>query len=126
MMGSGKSVLAGAQAQRAGLHVLSSDVIRKASAGVQPATPTLTYGEGLYTAERTETTYRQMFQMAESLLERDIRSCSTPLSSASATVSRRESWQNAWSEVLHRRVLMPGGRAAPPTRSARGTGEFRV
>jgi predicted kinase len=71
MMGSGKSVLAGALAQRAGLHVLSSDVIRKASAGVQPTTPThLTYGEGLYTAERTETTYRQMFQMAESLLEK--------------------------------------------------------
>ena len=69
LMGSGKSVLAGALAQRAGLHVLSSDVIRKASAGVQPTTPTpMTYGEGLYTAERIETTYRQMFEQAESLL----------------------------------------------------------
>ena len=69
LMGSGKSVLAGALAQRAGLQVLSSDVIRKASAGVQPTTPAhMTYGEGLYTAERTETTYRQMFEQAESLL----------------------------------------------------------
>jgi predicted kinase len=69
LMGSGKSVLAGALAERAGLHVLSTDVIRKASAGLQPTTPIhMTYGEGLYTVERIDTTYRQMFQKAESLL----------------------------------------------------------
>jgi predicted kinase len=68
-MGSGKSVLAGALAERAGLHVLSSDVIRKASAGVRPTTPIhMMYGEGLYAPERTETAYRQMFEQAESLL----------------------------------------------------------
>ena len=69
LMGSGKSVLAGALAQRAGLHVLSSDAIRKEFAGVRPAPPTpMTYGEGLYAPERIETTYRQMFEQAESLL----------------------------------------------------------
>jgi aminoglycoside phosphotransferase family enzyme/predicted kinase len=69
LMGSGKSVLAGALAERAGLHVLSSDVIRKASAGVRPTTPIhMMYGEGLYAPERTETAYRQMFEQAESLL----------------------------------------------------------
>ena len=62
-------MLAGALAQRAGLQVLSSDVIRKQSAGVQPTTPThMTYGEGLYALESIETTYRQMFQKAEALL----------------------------------------------------------
>jgi uncharacterized protein len=69
LMGSGKSMLAGALAQRAGLQVLSSDVIRKQSAGMQPTTPThMTYGEGLYAPESIETTYRQMFQKAEALL----------------------------------------------------------
>jgi len=69
LMGSGKSVLAGALAQRVALHVLSSDVIRKELAGVQPTTPThMKYGEGLYAPECIETTYRDMFQKAESLL----------------------------------------------------------
>jgi aminoglycoside phosphotransferase family enzyme len=120
LMGSGKSILAGALAERAGLHVLSSDLIRKESAGVQPTTPTpMTYGEGLYTAERTETTYRQMFEKAESLLAGGIRSCSTSPLSASATVSRQRSWPHAsvrssasWSAGARRKSCAADSRRA--------------
>lgn len=69
LMGSGKSALAKALAQRLDLEVLSSDVMRKELAGIQPTTPAqAAYGEGLYTAERTEATYAQLFKRAECLL----------------------------------------------------------
>jgi aminoglycoside phosphotransferase family enzyme/predicted kinase len=69
LMGSGKSILAGALAKRAGLEVLRSDRIRKELVGIESTTPAYTaYGEGLYTAERTEATYAQLFKRAESLL----------------------------------------------------------
>jgi predicted kinase len=68
-MGSGKSVLAEALAQRLDLEVLSSDVMRKESAGIEPTTAAhAAYGEGLYTAERTEATYAQLFERADYLL----------------------------------------------------------
>ena len=71
LMGSGKSVLAGALAQRLDLEVLSSDVVRKESAGMEPTTAAhARYGEGLYTAERTEATYAHLFERAECLLAR--------------------------------------------------------
>jgi hypothetical protein len=71
LMGSGKSVMAEALAQRLDVEVLSSDVMRKELAGLQPTTPAhAAYGEGLYTAERTEATYAHLFQRAESLLTR--------------------------------------------------------
>jgi aminoglycoside phosphotransferase family enzyme/predicted kinase len=71
LMGSGKSVLAEALARRLDLEVLSSDVMRKDLAGLQPTTPAhAAYGEGLYTAERTEATYAYLFQRAECLLTR--------------------------------------------------------
>jgi aminoglycoside phosphotransferase family enzyme/predicted kinase len=69
LMGSGKSVLAKALAQRIDLTVLSSDVMRKELAGIEPTTPARTaYGEGIYTAERTEATYAQLLKRAECLL----------------------------------------------------------
>jgi uncharacterized protein len=69
LMGSGKSVLAEALAQRLDLEVLSSDVLRKELVGLQPTPPAhAAYGEGLYTTERTEATYAHLFQRAESLL----------------------------------------------------------
>jgi aminoglycoside phosphotransferase family enzyme/predicted kinase len=69
LMGSGKSVLAEALAQRLDLEVLSSDIMRKELAGLQPTTPARdAYGQGLYTVERTEATYNSLFQQAECLL----------------------------------------------------------
>jgi hypothetical protein len=71
LMGSGKSVLADALAQRLDIEVLSSDVVRKESVGLQPTTPAPdAYGEGLYSPERTEATYARLLQRAECLLAR--------------------------------------------------------
>jgi uncharacterized protein len=69
LMGSGKSVLAEALAPRLDLNVLSSDVMRKELAGIEPTTAAhASYGEGLYTTERTEATYAQLFKRAGQLL----------------------------------------------------------
>jgi predicted kinase len=69
LMGSGKSVLAEALAPNLGLTVLRSDVIRKELAGMQPTTATRTpYGEGIYSPERSDATYTQLFKQAERLL----------------------------------------------------------
>jgi uncharacterized protein len=69
LMGSGKSVLADALAQRLDVEVLSSDVMRKEMAGIKPTTAAhAAYGVGLYTAERTEATYAHLFERAECLL----------------------------------------------------------
>jgi hypothetical protein len=78
----------------------------------------MTYGEGLYTAERIRH-YRQMFQKAESLLAEGIRSCSTPPLSASATVSGTAAGSTRRCGVLASGVLVPEEEL--PTR-ARGTG----
>lgn len=69
LMGSGKSVLAEALAPDLELTVLRSDVIRKELAGMQPTTGArVPYGEGIYSAERGEATYTQLFERAERLL----------------------------------------------------------
>jgi aminoglycoside phosphotransferase family enzyme/predicted kinase len=69
LMGSGKSVLAEALAPGLGLTVLRSDVIRKELAGMQPTTAVrMPYGEGIYSAERDEATYTELFKQAERLL----------------------------------------------------------
>jgi aminoglycoside phosphotransferase family enzyme/predicted kinase len=66
VMGSGKSALAAALAQRLDLQVLSSDVTRKQLAGLPPTAPALNaYGEGLYSAAWTEATYARLFADAE-------------------------------------------------------------
>jgi aminoglycoside phosphotransferase family enzyme/predicted kinase len=71
LMGSGKSVLAERLASRLDLQVLSSDVTRKELAGIHPTTAAHTaYGEGLYSVERTEATYADLFKRAECLLRR--------------------------------------------------------
>jgi uncharacterized protein len=69
LMGSGKSVLAESLAHRLDLDVLSSDLMRKELAGLRPTTRVHdAYGEGLYTPERINDTYAQLFQRAECLL----------------------------------------------------------
>jgi uncharacterized protein len=69
LMGSGKSVLAEALAPDLKLTVLRSDVIRKELAGMPPTTAArVSYGEGIYSAERSEATYTRLFEQAERLL----------------------------------------------------------
>jgi aminoglycoside phosphotransferase family enzyme/predicted kinase len=67
--GTGKSTLARGLAERAGLCVIRSDVVRKELAG--PACgeqgPSA-FGEGIYTAEWTERTYAECLRRAEGLL----------------------------------------------------------
>lgn len=67
--GTGKSVLAGAVADRLGFTVLTSDRIRKELAGVPPeqhvAEP---FGAGIYTRSWTDRTYAEMLRRAVELL----------------------------------------------------------
>ena len=69
--GSGKSVLAGAAADRLGWTVLSSDQIRKEQAGgparLGAAVP---YGTGIYAAAWTERCYAELMRRAAALLAR--------------------------------------------------------
>ena len=68
-MGSGKSTLAQVMAKRLGLTVLSSDIIRKQLAGIQPTEHRFDEMEsGIYSAEFSQKTYRKMFAEAESVL----------------------------------------------------------
>ncbi|HLJ95752.1 MAG TPA: AAA family ATPase [Gemmataceae bacterium] len=67
--GTGKSTLAAALAEDAGLQILRSDVIRKelagAPAGSQPSTA---FEDGLYTTAWTERTYAECLRRTEELL----------------------------------------------------------
>lgn len=69
MPGTGKSTLAAAVADRLGAAVISTDRVRKEMAGLaaEHAAPAA-YGEGLYTVEWTEDTYREVLRRAEELL----------------------------------------------------------
>ncbi|MDI9894335.1 AAA family ATPase [Rhodococcus sp. IEGM 1381] len=63
--GTGKSTVAAALAERTGAVVLSSDVVRKESAGLDPQTPhPSAVGCGLYTADRTAATYTELMHRA--------------------------------------------------------------
>jgi aminoglycoside phosphotransferase family enzyme/predicted kinase len=67
--GTGKTTLAGALADKLGAVLLSTDRLRKELAGLTPgehaAAP---YQGGIYTAEHTEATYRELLSRAEKLL----------------------------------------------------------
>jgi hypothetical protein len=71
LSGSGKSFLANALAARLGAVVISSDIVRKRLAGVEPterqAEP---WQRGIYAPERTERTYEAMLVEAEPHLAR--------------------------------------------------------
>ncbi|WP_237669130.1 AAA family ATPase [Rhodococcus sp. BS-15] len=63
--GTGKSTVSAALAERTGAVVLSSDVVRKEIAGLDPRSPhPSAVGRGLYTAERTATTYAELMHRA--------------------------------------------------------------
>jgi predicted kinase len=69
--GTGKTTLAGRLADRLGAVLLSSDRIRKELAGIDPGHPAAAdYRRGIYTAEWTERTYRELLHRARRLLER--------------------------------------------------------
>ncbi|MGW5419424.1 bifunctional aminoglycoside phosphotransferase/ATP-binding protein [Streptomyces sp. NPDC003943] len=69
--GSGKSTLSGALADRLGVTLLSTDRLRKELAGIPAEQPaSAPYGEGLYTPERTATTYAALLEHAAGLLSR--------------------------------------------------------
>ena len=70
LMGSGKSALGKELAKRTGIAVYSSDVVRKELAKKQRAVSKKTtaeagYGEGIYTSQWTDKTYKALFQMAK-------------------------------------------------------------
>ncbi|OZE34193.1 MULTISPECIES: AAA family ATPase [unclassified Rhodococcus (in: high G+C Gram-positive bacteria)] len=63
--GTGKSTVAAALAERTGAVVLSSDVVRKESAGLDPRSPhPSAVGCGLYTSEKTASTYAELMHRA--------------------------------------------------------------
>lgn len=67
--GTGKSVLAGAIADRLGVVVLSSDRIRKELAGIAPEqSAAAPYESGIYERRWTERTYSEMLSRAKRLL----------------------------------------------------------
>lgn len=67
--GTGKSVLAGAIADRLGVVVLSSDRIRKELAGIAPEqSAAAPYESGIYERRWTERTYSEMLSRANRLL----------------------------------------------------------
>lgn len=69
LMGTGKSSLSRALSFQLGLHHISSDVVRKELAGIPAAEHRWDdYNEGLYTAEFTRLTYREMLRRAEACI----------------------------------------------------------
>jgi len=69
--GTGKSTVAGALADACSAALLSSDRIRKETAGLDPHTPAgAGFGQGLYAPERTEQLYGELLRRAERLLAR--------------------------------------------------------
>ena len=67
--GTGKSSLASRVARSMDAEWIRSDVIRKRLAGVDPCTPVpAQFGDGIYTAEMTGSTYTEMMRQAHGLL----------------------------------------------------------
>jgi aminoglycoside phosphotransferase family enzyme/predicted kinase len=66
--GTGKSTLARSLAEQAGFEVIRSDAVRKELAGRATTAGLGTFGEGIYTQERTERTYAECLRRTEALL----------------------------------------------------------
>ena len=68
--GTGKSTIAQELARRWDFSYISSDVTRKALAGIEPEEHRYEpFGEGIYSAEFSQRTYESMFQQAENQLK---------------------------------------------------------
>lgn len=69
LSGTGKSTLARAVSKAADMPVLSSDIIRKGMAGLRPDEhASYAYGEGIYSKEFTERTYKALIDEAGGML----------------------------------------------------------
>jgi uncharacterized protein len=69
--GAGKSFLSARLAERLGIEVLRSDVVRKELLSIKPGEHRLdNYGAGIYTSKASERTYRALFEAAEQRLGR--------------------------------------------------------
>jgi aminoglycoside phosphotransferase family enzyme/predicted kinase len=69
--GTGKTTVAGALADQVGAVLISSDRIRKETAGLDPMTPATTgFGAGLYRPEHTDAVYEELLHRAGALLAR--------------------------------------------------------
>ena len=71
LMGTGKTTIAKNIAERNGWALVSSDLVRKELAGI-PATQHeyVGWGEGIYSSEFSEKTYKRMNELAEQFLRR--------------------------------------------------------
>lgn len=69
LMGTGKSTLARALAERVGLEVIRSDVVRKELVGIEEENHRYeTFGGGIYSEKFFDATYDALFRRAEALL----------------------------------------------------------
>lgn len=72
LMGSGKSSVASALSFELGIDVISSDRVRKESAGIAATAPAAaSYGEGLYSAAADEETYALLLDRSEEALAKN-------------------------------------------------------
>lgn len=70
LMGTGKTKLAQELSRRWGLHLISSDVVRKELAGIPPTEHRYEpFDGGIYSPEFSLKTYREMLRQAEALLD---------------------------------------------------------
>ena len=112
--GTGKTTVGGALADRFGAVLLSSDRMRKELAGLSPAQPApAAYGDGLYTAERTDALYAQLLHRAGELL---IRGESVVLDAswthARHRVAAQELARRSHSDLIHLECRAPTDLAA--------------
>ncbi len=71
LMGTGKSTLAAALAKRTGFHLIRSDEVRKALAGVEKGGHRYeTFGEGIYSEKFFDVTYDALFEKTLKLLKK--------------------------------------------------------
>jgi len=71
LMGTGKSTLAAALAEKTGLHLIRSDEVRKALASVEKGAHRYEpFGGGIYSEEFFHATYDALFERAAGLLQR--------------------------------------------------------
>lgn len=71
LTGTGKTTIANALSAETGMKVISSDIVRKELARIQPSEHRFErFGEGIYTEEFTEKTYLEMFKLGEGFLKK--------------------------------------------------------
>lgn len=73
LTGTGKTTIANALSAETGMRVISSDIVRKELARIQPSEHRFErFGEGIYTGAFTEKTYLEMFKIGEGFLKQGV------------------------------------------------------